>query len=216
MDFFHKLTSWCNGAAPEVEVQPEVELPENLKQIRKQMEFYFSDSNLEGDSFMKNTINEREDRYVEASVFLRFKRIQNLNATEDDILTACAASKTLEVDREHKLIRSKKPFVADPRRAYRTVSLRGFDKTETLDSLNEFFAEKVGDVKKITMRKGNQKGSGEKFFTGIVEVELGTEELAQELVKNGLTYNGKDLSPILVTDLKKKISNDKRKQQPRK
>ena len=172
-------------------------------------EFYFSDSNVDGDSFMKSAINEREDRYVPAECFMKFKRIISMNATIDDLIEACAASKTLEVDRNEKLIRSKKPFVADPRRPFRVLAVKGFEKTETLESLQKFFRETVGPVNKITMRKLNAKGTGEKFFCGNVDVEVPTEEIAAKLVEEGIIYNGKQLKPILGQDLKKKAAEEK-------
>ena len=190
---------------------PEIELPERLADIREQMEFYFSDANLDGDVYMKNSIAEREDRYVPVQNFLKFNRIQKMNATVGDILDACAASRTLEVDRSHALVRSRKPFVPDPRRQYRTVSIRGFDKTETLDSLKDYFRENVGKVNKILMKKSTAKGTGEKYFSGMVDVELPTEDAAKKLVEEGLTYSGKKLKAILLPDLKKGAPTTPRK-----
>ena len=212
MDFLRGIfNAICSTDAQEDEDLPEIELPEHLADIREQMEFYFSDANLDGDVYMKNSIAEREDRYVPVQNFLKFNRIQKMSATVEDILNACEASRTLEVDRKHELVRSRKPFVPDPRRQYRTVSIRGFDRTETLDTLKVYFRKNVGKVNKILMKKSTAKGTGDKYFSGMVDVELPTEEAAQKLVEEGLSYEGKRLKAILLPDLKKGAQSTPRK-----
>ena len=211
MDFFRSLYQAFCSADNEEEQEQEIELPEHLATIREQMEFYFSDSNVEGSAFMKEQLAKRDDRYVPIQLFLTFNRIKSLNATEEEILEACAASRFLQVDKEQMLVRSKKPFVSDPRRPYRTFTMRGFDKTETLESLQAFFKKNHVKPVKITMRRSTQKGTGEKYFSGMVDVEVDTEENAQKIVNEGLEYNGKKLRAILIPDMKKSAQTTPRK-----
>lgn len=42
--------------------------------IRKQIEFYFGDSNLQKDRFMSQKIAENPDRYVDLSVIMSFNK----------------------------------------------------------------------------------------------------------------------------------------------
>ncbi|EAY10822.1 La domain containing protein [Trichomonas vaginalis G3] len=211
MSFFSKLFAICgsNEPAPEVD-EPEIELEPHLDAIREQMEFYLSNSNIESDSFMKEAINEREDRYVKIATFLTFNRMKSLNATEEDIIEACSASKHLEVNKAEKIVRSKVPFVSDPRRSYRTVHIEGFDETETLDDIKALFKEQYPrSALRTEMRKINRKG-GEKIFSGQVNVEVKDEATAKKIVENGILYHGKQLKGILFSDFKANLVSKKK------
>lgn len=177
------------------------ELPPELEPVREQMEFYFSPSNVEYDAYMKALIDNDAERYISVEEFAKFNRIKSLEVTNEEILRACDASEELEVDFEKQAIRSIVPFKSDPRRICRTLNIRGFESNETLETLRAFFGTIIPKVLRIEMRNRN-KGQ-EKFFSGEVNVELQTEEEAQEILKKGITYKGQPLRVELLSNIKK-------------
>jgi len=78
--------------------------------LRRQVEYYFSDMNLQGDAFFHKKISESKDNWLEAQFILSCKKIQALGATMEDIKLALAES-PLEVREEEPLaVRRKEPL----------------------------------------------------------------------------------------------------------
>ncbi len=91
---------------------PEKDRQTDLKgRIRQQMEFYFSDSNLSKDKFLRQEIKIAPEGYVDLNVFLKFNKIRQL--TDDLVLIAKALKKSelLEVNQEKSHVRRKSEFV---------------------------------------------------------------------------------------------------------
>jgi len=197
MEYLRCLTSICGFAHKEEEVAV---VPESLEQIMSQMEFYFSPSNVEKDSFMKNQISLRDDRFVPVSIFMTFNKIKELNVTEEEVLEACSFSMKLDSDKELRMIRSKLPFVPDPRRKYKTIHVEGLDKDETIASLSKCFGALFPkQVMYIEMRRKSLSPK-EKVFTGNANIELATEEIARIAVQKGIQYKGNLIMPVLYSD----------------
>lgn len=191
-------------------VEEPIDEDQRMKQIRLQIEFYLSPSNIAFSAYDKALIEEREDRFVDVSKYMNYRKLQELKATEDDILHACQASRKLEVDMEHRMIRTIQKYEPDPRREYRMINIRGLDQTETLDHLKTIFdAMFPPEVLYIQMRNKNIN-KDEKVFSGEVNVELISEEMAQEAIKRGIEYNGKNIIPELYVDVKAKFSKHKK------
>ena len=186
MEYLRCLTSICGFTHKEEELAV---VPESLEPIMSQMEFYFSPSNVEKDSFMKNQISLRDDRFVPVSIFMTFNKIKELNVTEEEVL-----------DKELRMIRSKLPFVPDPRRKYKTIHVEGLDKDETIASLSKCFGALFPkQVMYIEMRRKSLSPK-EKVFTGNANIELATEELARIAVQKGIQYKGNLIMPVLYSD----------------
>nr|XP_053626352.1 la-related protein 1B-like [Cherax quadricarinatus] len=64
-------------------------------QIKKQVEYYFSEENLTDDIFMRR--NMSKDGYIPASLIASFNRMQQLTQNVKFIVDACKTSKELEV-----------------------------------------------------------------------------------------------------------------------
>ncbi len=95
-----------------VKNMPEKDRQTDLKgRIRQQMEFYFSDSNLSKDKFLRQEIKIAPEGYVDLNVFLKFNKIRQL--TDDLVLIAKALKKSelLEVNQEKSHVRRKSEFV---------------------------------------------------------------------------------------------------------
>lgn len=79
-------------------------------QIKKQVEFYFSDSNFRKDTFLRGKAAEDADGYVSISVLLTFNRLKSLSDDPEVIISALEDSKTLDVNAETKSIRRVNPL----------------------------------------------------------------------------------------------------------
>ncbi len=80
-------------------------------QIRQQMEFYFSDSNLSKDRFLRQEIQVAPDGFVDLSVFLKFNKIRQLTSNQEIIAKALKKSELLEINQEKTHVRRRTEFV---------------------------------------------------------------------------------------------------------
>jgi hypothetical protein len=82
---------------PVVDDPPEApQLEPQLLSIVRQVEFYFSDSNLAGDRFMRGQIDANEG-WVEIAVIAAFKRMKSLTSDMSLIVCALRQSRVLQV-----------------------------------------------------------------------------------------------------------------------
>ena len=184
------------------------------KKAKKQMEFYFSPSNIQRNAHMKQLVDENDDRFCKISEFMKFNKIIELNISEDDLLSACAASRKLEVDEGRRMVRTKVPYKADPRIDFRTVFVKGLDKDETMDSLRKMFEKQFGKVNYISMRNIIDKESKGKKFSGKADVEFDKEEVAAEAIEKGFEYKGVTLPLKIVAALKEEEANKETPNKP--
>ena len=63
--------------------------------LKKQIEFYFSDSNLRNDKFLKSLISQHTKGYVDLHIFLNFNKIKNIFNTNFPPASSCAFPPTL-------------------------------------------------------------------------------------------------------------------------
>jgi len=73
------------------------------KQIVEQVEFYFSDSNLIKDKFLKDLVNKDDEGYVPIETLLTFNRLKKLSNDATVISNALKASTFLKVRKFHFL-----------------------------------------------------------------------------------------------------------------
>ena len=65
------------GTVTKAEAYPK----ETLDAVRKQIEYYFSDSNFRRDKFLKAKVGEDADGFVQLSVLSTFNRLKEMKAT---------------------------------------------------------------------------------------------------------------------------------------
>ncbi|XP_064458067.1 la-related protein 7-like isoform X2 [Ornithodoros turicata] len=75
------------------------------KDIREQMEFYFSDANLRKDRYMSELVQKREDGYINLEVFLTFSKIKSHTNSVVDIAAALANSTFLQLNEDKTQVR---------------------------------------------------------------------------------------------------------------
>ncbi|KAF3904764.1 hypothetical protein ABW20_dc0102374 [Dactylellina cionopaga] len=160
------------GIVSDASVLPESDDP---KEIVKQVEFYFADSNLRYDKFLYGLVGD-ENKWVDIALvagFNRMRRFKNL----DQIKKALEESELMEMDEDKVKMRRKKAMVMmkDPKLVdkaiVRSVYAKGFGvetKTSQFD-LEKFFEGTGLQVNAVRLRRDDDK-----IFKGSVFVEFKT------------------------------------------
>lgn len=173
--------------------------------IIKQLEFYFSDTNLPYDKFLQSE-TKADDGWVKISVLLTFKRLASISSDPLVIVSAVknAVDSILEVDEANEKIRRKIDNavpVADQEYLNelieRSIYCKGFPKTATMDELLEYAAT-FGDktITKVTPRRLKTKE-----FKGTLYFTFSTKEQADEFLKReSVQYNGVELERMWEKD----------------
>ena len=186
------------------------ELEHRLQPISVQIEFYLSDQNLENDKKMRELIESNPDRWIDVSFVADCQRMKINNVTPEEIILCAEHSPFLEADPITQRIRSKIPFVSDPRRKYRIISVDGINTDAGLDLQRQFFDSLFEDVRAVhPFYKIVDKNLE---FSGKTYVELGSEEEAQKAVEHGIAFD----NGVLKVELLAEIENRAKEQQSKK
>lgn len=176
----------------------------DIEKIRKQVEFYFSDSNYRIDAFMRSEC-ARNDGWFPISTLLRFKRLSSLNATIDAIREALKESEVVEINDDNQIRKvvtdEYKKYIAEDNIDDRVIGIRGLNRGMKLEEV-EGLLSKYMKPKLIRMRRDKRK-----MFNGCVLVELGSaDEAKQALVMKIYVDAKEDVSsqdPVHTNDAKK-------------
>ena len=168
-------------------------LPESSDhdEIRKQVEFYFSDSNLPGDAFLLLKVGGSKNDPVEISIVHSFKRMRHFQPYSA-VVEALRASDILDVvddDKIHRKIPLPTEVIVDNARANveliddktrsRSIYAKGFgrENASTQFDIEAFFAP-YGPTNAIRLRRKDNK-----LFKGSVFVEFDCDETAQAFLE---------------------------------
>jgi lupus La protein len=157
------------------------------EQVLKQVEFYFSNSNLPRDKFLRSLVANDERGYVEIDTIAAFKRMKQITEDREQVVNALKKSTMLEVDPTATKVRRSTPLPQDDTFDERSVYAKGLPLDSTIDSVQQFF-QKFGNVQSVRLRR--QIGS--KDFKGSVIVEFDSIDKAQEVAKLAIKYNESD------------------------
>jgi len=152
------------------------------------MEFYFSNSNLPRDKFLKE-IYDSEDGWVPVATLASFKRMQSITTDLAAVVAALRKSAFLKLsDDESKVTRREPlPAVEDLQMSKASiVFIRNLPLTATLDGIQSFFqSDRFGklDVKCVRMKRAKDRA-----FRGAIFMELATEAEAKAFAEQ---FNGK-------------------------
>jgi lupus La protein len=153
------------------------------QKVLKQVEFYFSDSNLPGDKFMLPIV-KANDGWFEIATLLKFNRLKKICDDNDTIVSALRQSESLlEVNEEGTKVRRTAPLPERMDRIKAWIYAKGFPEDSTIETVTEFF-EKVGKVGRVDLRRTRDQ---EKKFKGSVFVKFSSEEEAQKVAAMELT-----------------------------
>lgn len=164
--------------------------------IAKQIEFYFSDSNLPRDKFLKELADKDEDGWVPLEVLTTFKRLKKLSEDREEIVQAIKTvnGEVVELNEDSSKIRRNpsRPLPSDAVINERSIYAKGFPlETTTLDSVTDFFTNAGFKVLSVRLRRTLTN----KEFKGSVFVELESKDEVEKAVAAGLKI---DDVPLLV------------------
>lgn len=186
---------------------PAVSLDEaKAKLVLRQVEFYFSDSNLPRDGFLRKTVEESEDGLVSLALICSFAKMRShlgLDATvkEDSVpeTTVLAVAKVLrcsaalrvsedgkKVGRASELL---KPDEIIEQIDSRSIAVSPLPYNVKLDDVQSFFAQH-GKVNSVRLPK---HVSDKRHFCGTALVEFSEEEEANSVMEMKLSFAGADL-----------------------
>ncbi|PCH07304.1 Winged helix-turn-helix transcription repressor DNA-binding [Penicillium occitanis (nom. inval.)] len=194
------------------------EVTDNHDEIRKQVEFYFSDSNLPMDNFLLKKVGGSANHPVELSLLHSFKRMRRFQPFSA-IVEAMKASTVLDLVDNDTKVQRKVPLpesvndfldpnvvkVFENEAMGRSVYVKGFGEEgpKTQFEIEAFFAP-FGPTKAIRLRR-----AFDKTFKGSVFVEFDTEETQKKFLAldPAPKWNGKDL----IIKSKKEYCDEKAK-----
>lgn len=165
--------------------------------IKKQIEFYFSDSNYRKDTFLKTAAENDPDGlgFVPISVLLTFNKLKSITTDEKLIRDALIDSTEVVVDEEKSRIRRSKPLPEEDISKLKTLYVKGYpvDDTDlTIDSISEQFSV-YGKVVMVRLRRDHTT----KLFKGSAFVEFETVESMENAIK--LTHKDDNANEVILT-----------------
>lgn len=150
---------------------------ENIPLIRRQVEYYFSDSNLPRDRFLLAKMDENEGSWVSIGTILTFNKMKTLKASTEQVLVALSSSELIEIDKEKERIRRRTPLPDPQEQVGRSLYAKGWIATDpepSVESIEELFAP-YGKVILVRIRKWHDENHA-LHFKGSVFVEFENAE----------------------------------------
>jgi len=158
--------------------------------IIRQVEYYFGNTNLWRDKFLKEKLKE-DSGWVTLECLCTFNRLQQLSSDFEEIVVALEKSKTglLEISEDRlKVRRSPSNPLPDPddpiiRKAskMKTLYMKGFPKTYQLDDVQDYISSQGCQTVFVKMKLDE-----ERKFKGSIIVELLTLEQADKFLTEEL------------------------------
>ncbi|KMT18160.1 hypothetical protein BVRB_2g031890 [Beta vulgaris subsp. vulgaris] len=178
---------------------------ETASKVLRQVEFYFGDSNLPRDNFLMNTLNDCEDGMVDLALICSFTRMRthldlgNMKADQIPLATVDAVSETLRSSGFLKLsedgrrvgrsVQLNKPEEVIEQVDGRTIAASPVPYDANIDEIKSFFAQYA----KVNSCRLPRHVSHKFYICGTALVEFSTEEDAEKVLKQTLSYAGADL-----------------------
>ncbi|ELQ76406.1 RRM domain protein [Trachipleistophora hominis] len=156
-----------------------------MTELKKQLEFYFSNQNYHKDTYLRTTCEENDGIAIEK--ILKFKKLQPCNYSEEDVRKALAESKIVKINGDKLTKAEDKSYGEYVTRKHcdYTVVIEGLDKELSLEEIETELC-KYFEPKLIRMMR-----NGKKKFLGVVKVELESVEEVERVVKLEIPVFGK-------------------------
>ena len=159
--------------------------PTTASRIVSQVEFYLSDANMPRDKFMRELASKDADGWVPVDVIASFSRMKALTTDVEEVKRALreAESEVFVADEEGGMVKRRNPLPEAQDIMAKSVYVKGFPATATLDDLLSFFKADATfgkNVEAVRMRRFPKS----KDFKGSVFVEFASESAAQAFLAN--------------------------------
>ncbi|KAG0649337.1 autoantigen [Hyphodiscus hymeniophilus] len=172
-------TNKRNNSKYDPSILPETD---DAAEIRKQVEFYFSDSNLPSDNFLWDATKGTSNMPVKVEIICKFGRMKRFKSMTV-VVAALRESKFLEVSgpEGHEEVKRKyayDPDVKRPASEARSIYAKGFGDEEPSSQFDiEAFFAPYGPINAVRLRR-----TDEKLFKGSVFVEFQDVETAEKFL----------------------------------
>ena len=162
--------------------------------IKKQVEFYFSDSNYRKDTFLRAAAESDPEGFVPITTLLTFNKLKQMTTEVDKVSEALKDSDSVVLSADGKKLKRAEPLPDVDTSADRTLYVKGYpleDADVTIESVAEQFT-KYGKVSYVRLRRGNDKkfkGSCFVEFSSPAEMQA-ANDAANADGKMNLEYKG--------------------------
>lgn len=165
------------------------------EKILTQVEFYFSDSNLPNDKFLRGIV-EKNEGFVPIETVASFKKMQSLTKDIKVVTEALRKSEKLVVSEDGTKVKRSTPLPEKVDFTPQSIYAKGFPKEYSLEQINEYFTQHLEGEEKILCTR--MRRFKDKNFKGSVFVELNSAEAAQRIAKLTLTAPTTEAEPLLL------------------
>ncbi|KAJ6697970.1 hypothetical protein OIU79_011513 [Salix purpurea] len=178
---------------------------ETVKEVLRQVEFYFSDSNIPRDNFLRNIIKSSEDGMVSLALICSFKKMKGYlklmdvkpeeipEATVQAVAETLRKSTSLKVSEDGKKVGRiaalLKPDEAIEQLDARTVAVSPLKFNVKREELESFF----GLHAKVTSVRMPRHVGDKRVFCGTALIEFSSDEDAEKILKQSLVFEGAEL-----------------------
>eukprot|EP01094_Clydonella_sp_ATCC50884_P025121 TRINITY_DN647_c0_g1_i1.p2 TRINITY_DN647_c0_g1~~TRINITY_DN647_c0_g1_i1.p2 ORF type:complete len:324 (-),score=112.63 TRINITY_DN647_c0_g1_i1:294-1265(-) len=179
-----------------------------LGKIRKQVEFYFSDSNYPHDTFMRQEASKDPDSYITIETLLKFNKLRSISSDPAVIVQALKESTEVALSEDETKVKRIAPLPTEDVITPRSIYVKGLPEDTTIELVSGIF-EPLGHVRSVRLRRRKDKS-----FEGSAFVEFEDKEKAEEVAKQEVTHGDAKLSietKLAYHERKKKESGGKRK-----
>lgn len=167
--------------------------------IATQVEFYFGESNLRKDKFLRNQIAKDADGFVDISVLLTFNKLKQLSTDVSEIAKAVKDSDLVAVSDDNTKIKRTSDIPLEDTSKARTLYAKGYpvdDDEVTIESIKAQF-DSYGEVLMVRLRKDPKT----KAPKGSAFIEFAAEDSVTKAVaaSNSISNDDKDKEKTTVT-----------------
>nr|CCA22444.1 conserved hypothetical protein [Albugo laibachii Nc14] len=179
-------------------------------QVKRQVEFYFSDSNFRRDRFLKEETTKQQDGFIPFSVLFTFKKLQALTTDPAVLQKSIENSDLLEMNESKDALRRKSPLPEVDDSPERTLVFVGLGAVmPTIDEIKKSFEK----MKVTPLYISRNNASFERFRNGMVQVEFETKGQMEEVEKNAKEVSIQGYRPQMMQLAKYKLlSQDDKKE----
>lgn len=163
--------------------------PTLKKNIKRQIEFYFSDSNFRKDKFLKSQAELDPNGFVPISVLLTFNRLKALTTNVSLIVDAMKHSEVVDISDDGLKLKRNAELPADDNSMLKTLYVKGYptnDPDVTIESVTAQFST-YGKVNLVHLRKIKLN----KSFKGSCFIEYDQESSVADAV--AAAHDGTDV-----------------------